>query len=234
VYFNLVKTEINKSMFYPRKLTPAFIRMKKDPLRDLQIWERICYILLSIHVVLFVVSFMIFFLAGAETAAERLGPFNPNDSDFARPLCTHRMDDGGYYRFNMTRLQEEYGVYNLNSLFGFTVTSGECTLDSAGSCFRSPNYPSFYDDNQQCSINVAAAPVTLSVTTFSTEGDFDWLTVNGRQYSGTSGPDGVEVAIGSTISFTSDESERRPGFEICGAPSPAPIWPTRENGRAHV
>jgi hypothetical protein len=104
----------------------------------------------------------------------------------------------------------------------FTVTSGLCTLASDGSCFRSPNYPSNYNNNQQCSITVAA-PVTLSVTTFSTEGGNDLLTVNGQEYSGTSGPDGVEVTTGTTITFTSDRSGRRAGFEICGAlPSLSP------------
>jgi hypothetical protein len=92
VYFNLVKTNVNTSLFYPRKLTPAFIRMKQDPLKDLQIWERIIYILLSIHIVLCVSSIVMIVKErdGIEYRSDT--PFNPNDSDFARPLCTTDTD----------------------------------------------------------------------------------------------------------------------------------------------
>ena len=85
-------------------------------------------------------------------------------------------------------------------------------------CFRSPNYPSYYDNNGACTITVAAhEQVTLSVTSFSTEAGYDFLTVAGVQYSGTSGPAGVEVAAGATIAFTSDGSVTGSGFEVCGA-----------------
>ena len=98
------------------------------------------------------------------------------------------------------------------------VTSGLCTVASDATCFRSPNYPSNYDINQQCIITVAAhEEVTLSVTAFTTELGYDYLTVNGFRYSDTSGPEGVQVAAGSTIDFSSDFSVIRSGFEICGA-----------------
>jgi hypothetical protein len=98
----------------------------------------------------------------------------------------------------------------------FVVDSGLCTVDSTGTCFRSPNYPSNYGDNQQCTITAHEA-VTLSVTAFSTESCCDKLTVNGVQYSGTSGPDGVQVVADSTITWTSDSFTSRTGFEVCGA-----------------
>jgi hypothetical protein len=60
--------------------------------------------------------------------------------------------------------------------------------------------------------------VTLSVTAFSTELWYDSLTVNDEQYDGTSGPEGVHVAAGSTIYFASDGAVTSSGFEICGAP----------------
>ena len=104
----------------------------------------------------------------------------------------------------------------------FLVVSGACTLSSDGTCFRSPNYPSNYDINQQCTITVAAfQAVTLSVTAFDLEAQsscaFDYLAVNGVKYCGTSGPDDVLVAADQTITFTSDELITRSGFEICGA-----------------
>jgi hypothetical protein len=102
------------------------------------------------------------------------------------------------------------------------VTSGLCTVASGATCFRSPNYPSYYDINQQCTITVTAhEEVTLSVTAFDVEANptcaWDWLSVNGIKYCGTSGPEGVQVAAGSTIYFTSDEVYPSSGFEICGA-----------------
>ena len=99
------------------------------------------------------------------------------------------------------------------------MTSGLCTVASDATCFRSPNYPSNYGNNQQCTITVAAhEEVTLSVTAYSTGLWYDSLTVNDEQYDGTSGPEGVHVAAGSTIYFASDGAVTSSGFEICGAP----------------
>ena len=95
------------------------------------------------------------------------------------------------------------------------VTSGACTVAHSGTCFRSSNYPWGYGNNENCTITVNTA-TTLSVTTFDTESGYDHLTVNGVFYSGTSGPDGVQVAAGATITFTSDDFVTWTGFEICG------------------
>ena len=104
----------------------------------------------------------------------------------------------------------------------FTTVSGACTVVSDGACFRSPNYPSNYGNNQQCTITVTAhEQVMLSVVAFDLEAEsscaWDYLTVNGVRYCGTSGPDSVPVAPDQTITFYSDEVIPRSGFEICGA-----------------
>jgi hypothetical protein len=96
----------------------------------------------------------------------------------------------------------------------FVVSSGYCTVDTNGACFRSPNYPSKYGSYERCTITAHEA-VTLSVTAFDTESGYDVLTVNGVQYSGTTGPGGVQVSAGSTITFTSDGGYEYSGFEIC-------------------
>jgi hypothetical protein len=94
---------------------------------------------------------------------------------------------------------------------------------------RSPDYPYPYGNFRACTFTVHAA-VTLSVAVFNVEPhptgscDYDAVTVNGNRYCGTSGPDGVQVAAGATISFTSDDDNWRLGskwyrFEICGASS---------------
>ena len=72
----------------------------------------------------------------------------------------------------------------------FVVDSGPCTVDSTATCFSSPNYQSTYGNLQQCFITAHEA-VTLSVVAFSTESWYDELIVNGVQYSGTTGPGGV-------------------------------------------
>jgi hypothetical protein len=98
------------------------------------------------------------------------------------------------------------------------VETGPCTLANSNTCFRSPNYPSNYGIYESCTITAQVA-VTLSVTAFSTEADgcqYDYLTVNGNKYCGTTGPGGVQVAAGSTITWTSDVNTGGSGFEVCG------------------
>jgi len=92
---------------------------------------------------------------------------------------------------------------------------------SDATCIRSPNYPSNYNNNDACTITVAAhAAVKLSVVAFNVEShslcNYDSLTVNSNRYCGTSGPDGVQVAAGATIAFMSDIFYTSSGFEICG------------------
>jgi hypothetical protein len=104
------------------------------------------------------------------------------------------------------------------------VDSGLCTVASDATCFRSPNYPSHYNSNDHCTITVTAhEAVMLSVTAFDISYWNDHLTVAGVRYSGTSGPDGVQVAAGASITFTNDRVDAydtRTGFEVCGACHP--------------
>ena len=59
----------------------------------------------------------------------------------------------------------------------------------------------------------------LNVVSFNTETNYDKLTVEGTQYHGTTGPQGVVVSAGIQITWSSDGSETRAGFEICVADS---------------
>lgn len=105
-----------------------------------------------------------------------------------------------------------------------------CTVTDSGTCMRSPDYPYPYGSFRACTFTVHAA-VTLWVAVFNVEPhpaascDYDAVTVNGNRFCGTSGPDGVQVAAGATISFTSDQFDNwRTGskwyrFKICGASS---------------
>merc|ERR1719213_317092 len=67
----------------------------------------------------------------------------------------------------------------------FEVSSGTgCT--KIGNCIQSNNHPSNYGNNEECTIT--AYDVALTVEAFSTESRYDFLTMGGVQYSGSSGP----------------------------------------------
>ena len=126
----------------------------------------------------------------------------------------------------------------------FEITSGDCTVANSATCFRSPNYTSNYTNRrtllnhntQQCIIT-AREDVTLSVEAFNIH-QYAYLTVNGNYYSGTSsGPGGVQVAAGATITITSYYYGSYSGFEICAAgtcPSVACMPVARTFRSAHV
>ena len=102
------------------------------------------------------------------------------------------------------------------------MDTGLCTVVSEAMCFRSPNYPSSYNNYDDCSITVTAhEAVTLSVVAFDLESEsscsYDSLTVNSNTYCGTSGPEGVQVAAGASLFFLSDSVQTMSGFEVCGA-----------------
>ena len=73
--------------------------------------------------------------------------------------------------------------------------TGDCTMIGKG-CVSSYNYPSEYRNSQSCSIT---APVgsKIDVVAFSTESvRYDFLTVNGKKYGGSSGP--INVVLTSS------------------------------------
>lgn len=71
-----------------------------------------------------------------------------------------------------------------------------------------------YEDSSSCSINVNKNAL-LDVEDFWTESGYDYLTVNDVEYSGTSGPQDIEVSAGDFIDFYSDVSFAYSGFAIC-------------------
>jgi len=104
----------------------------------------------------------------------------------------------------------------------FDLISGACAATC--SCISSPNYPESYDPNGSCVIAVAS-PITLQVKDFATEVFWDTLVVNGNNYSGSSGPVGVEAD--GEISWSSDGASEEKGWSICAGmptavPTPAP------------
>ena len=98
----------------------------------------------------------------------------------------------------------------------FEVVSGNQHCVAQGNCFH--DGVGGYGNNEACEI-VTTTAVKLHVVEFHTETNYDKLTVNGVQYHGkgiSSGPDGVAVAAGQTITWRSDFSvSGHEGFKIC-------------------
>jgi hypothetical protein len=91
---------------------------------------------------------------------------------------------------------------------------------------QSANYPQKYGANQECTIEIdeaRAAPIV--VEHFRTQWKSDYLTVNGVQYSGRSGPHGV-IPTGS-IMWSSDSGNQKKGWRLCMPDSRASLPPAR-------
>ena len=78
-----------------------------------------------------------------------------------------------------------------------------------------PGNPKVYAAVQTCAITVDETG-TLSVPIFNTEPITDYVTVNGTKYSGSSGPTGVHVNAGSSISWSTDTSGHLTGWKVSG------------------
>ena len=98
----------------------------------------------------------------------------------------------------------------------FTVTEGTCVVD--GTCVHSPNYPEQYDAYTECTI-YPDSDGWLHVVGFDLHCSWwgnDDLTVDGVEYCGTGGPQGVAVTSSTEIVFIADYFEGgHGGFEIC-------------------
>jgi hypothetical protein len=111
----------------------------------------------------------------------------------------------------------------------WTVTSGKdfCHVTPDGLCVTDGD--DSYHKNEDCTFK-ADAQMTLTVKTFQTESDYDYLRVGSERYTGTSGPDGKLVDADTQFVWHTDSSVKWRGFEICGQlssspPSPPPLAP---------
>jgi len=83
----------------------------------------------------------------------------------------------------------------------------------SGNCVSSNNHPSNYGNDQECEIKLY--DVALSVDEFNTESRYDYLTVDGTRYSGTSGP--ASGSYTGVITWASDYSVTKSGWKLCKA-----------------
>jgi len=89
------------------------------------------------------------------------------------------------------------------------VSGTGCETD--GNCIQSKNHPSNYGNNEACTISAWGVDVTVEA--FSTESGYDYLTVAGSRYSGSSGP--ASGTISGDIRWASDYSVTRSGWRLC-------------------
>jgi len=84
----------------------------------------------------------------------------------------------------------------------------------SGNCISSKNHPSNYGNGEECSIQLYG-DVDISVEAFSTERSYDYLTMGGTRYSGTSGPQSGSYT--GVITWESDYSVTNSGWKLCKA-----------------
>jgi len=91
--------------------------------------------------------------------------------------------------------------------------TGPCSITDGGSCATSPNYPESYGNSEECIITGVPA-VGLEVLAFDVEGfsESDYLTVRGKRYCGSRGPEGVVVEDG-VIEWVSDSGVVKSGWK---------------------
>ena len=99
-----------------------------------------------------------------------------------------------------------------SSYHGYTA---KCNITNGGACISDLNY----GNDEECTFR-AEAIISVSATTFDTEQKYDYITIGGTRYSGTSGPINVVMAAGETIMWHSNEYTTASGFVICASPVP--------------
>jgi hypothetical protein len=82
-----------------------------------------------------------------------------------------------------------------------------------------------YGYNERCTVRAEVALLASAQGSFSVERRYDWLTIGGTRYSGTSGPASVVMSAGETLHWLSDSSNVDSGFTIYAVIVPPPYPP---------
>ena len=93
-------------------------------------------------------------------------------------------------------------------------TNGLCVTDGIGD----------HGNNEACIVS-ARQNLYATATFFAVETYWDYITINGTRYSGTSGPANVWMNEGDTFTWSSDVSVTNGGWVICGSTEPAALPP---------
>jgi len=95
------------------------------------------------------------------------------------------------------------------------VEEGPCSV--VGTCVLSPNYPLNYGSSQTCRVQFNSHE-TLHVDDFATENNFDSMVLDGKTYTGLSGPDQIEVTPDSVMTWETDFGTTHKGWLMCTEP----------------
>ena len=146
----------------------------------------------------------------------------------AAPTIAPLLWQAGYMPFNSdSSRQTETSRRDITMSDAFSIATGSCLLGTNGACVMTQKFPSEYDPNENCSITVTADGFVFT-TSFTTESGYDWLTVDGTRYSGSTGPLNQAVSSGATVTWESDYDVQNQGWRLCysaEAPTPAPTVP---------
>eukprot|EP00928_Gymnodinium_smaydae_P046557 TRINITY_DN31018_c0_g1_i1.p1 TRINITY_DN31018_c0_g1~~TRINITY_DN31018_c0_g1_i1.p1 ORF type:complete len:398 (+),score=14.83 TRINITY_DN31018_c0_g1_i1:104-1297(+) len=111
---------------------------------------------------------------------------------------------------------------NENDPSQWVIQKGDCSIVYAGRCVASPNFPDNYDSNEHCIIT-PPADQKIDVVFFDTEDRFDWLKVNGIEYSGKFMYRPRDDRFRGDIEWSSDGAGNSRGWQLCmESPSPPP------------
>ena len=92
-----------------------------------------------------------------------------------------------------------------------------CAMDGHF-CMTSPEYPAEYGISQKCTIDIRSNG-TLTALNFSTEENYDTLSIGEHAYSGNAGPVGVPVHKGTVVRWQSDYDKNSIGWRLCWSSS---------------
>jgi len=93
-----------------------------------------------------------------------------------------------------------------------SIVQSNCRRD--GDCFTSRNFPSDYEDDEECNIQ-GRAGLRMVTDSFNTETDFDFLTVNGERFAGVDGPGAMDFSSNFEITWKADFSGTQQGWRVC-------------------
>ena len=133
------------------------------------------------------------------------------------PLLALAARASAFTSFPKAREEASIGARMSYTAFTSLASTGPCQV--SGSCVCTSNYDDKceqhsgeYANNEVCVIDVPAGSM-LSVTHFETENGYDKLILNGNEYQGSTGPNGV--ALTSAIRWYSDSSVQKSGWKLC-------------------
>ena len=130
----------------------------------------------------------------------------------------------GYFCYKAPKIQSSAPSQHSDTTATFHVQSGGtgCHTAQSGQCVQSPNYPGGdYNDNDHCDITISGS-ASLSATHFETEGaSYDYIKIgsNSHKYGGSwDAPTNVHVTSDTVVTWRTDSSSTRSGWELCLSP----------------